>query len=60
MKVNVFKTQCIPGTIVTINTEDGEKGKVIKQSSNHSEALVQTPSGIGWYKWYELEMKERL
>lgn len=49
MKINVFKTQCIPGTVVTINTENGEKGKVIKQSSNHAEALVQTPSGIGWY-----------
>lgn len=59
MKINVFKTQCQPGTIVTINTEDGENGKVIKQSANHTEALVQTPSGTGWYKWYELELEER-
>lgn len=59
MKVNVFKTQCLPGTTVTINTEDGGKGKVIKQSANHTEALVQTSSGIGWYKWYELELEGR-
>ena len=39
--------------------EDGEKGKVIKQSANHTEALVQTSSGIGWYKWYELELEGR-
>lgn len=57
MKINVFKTQCREGSIVTHLTTYCI-GKVIKISQDKTKALILFDDGNkAWVYYYELELK---